>query len=235
MPKKKKIKKINAKDVFDRRVSPQLVGRNSDDTINIFSELSAENFFALAKKYKLKERQTSSLVGFKDEFFVEVLVNQIISENKLKERFYCKKVTANKQSGLKARTIILDDEEVILTLGGDCVIFSKIDHKPLMAIECKEYIDMIRLKELIGESRLLKDDISDSINLLSDIKFCVFSEVLELTDYWSHLLDVSDLKYQIDKIFVIREGKRKDKANKPLKQNLIQFKEFITNFLLTIK
>jgi hypothetical protein len=59
--------------------------------------------------------------------------------------------------------------------------------------------------------------------------------VLELTDYWSHLLDVSDLKYQIDKIFVIREGKRKDKANKPLKQNLIQFKEFITNFLLTIK
>ena len=60
-----------------------------------------------------------------------------------------------------------------------------------MIIECKEYIDMIRMKELIGESRIIKDNISNSTYLLDDIKFCVFAEVLELTDGWAYLLEKS--------------------------------------------
>ena len=104
-----------------------------------------------------------------------------------------------------------------------------------MVIECKEYIDMIRMKELIGESRIIKDEISNSTYLLDDIKFCVFAEVLELTDGWAYLLENSDLKYKIDKIFIIRDGKRKDKGNKPVKENLEKFKNYIQNFLLEIK
>ena len=231
---KRKIK-INAKDIFDKKFSKNLTGKSSGETIDIFCNTD-NNFFAnLAKKHRLQERQIASVVGFKDEFFVELLVNQIINENKLESRFYCKKVTANQTSGLLSRSIKLNNTEKILTIGGDCVIFKKDGDKPVMVIECKEYIDMIRMKELIGESRIIKDEISNSTYLLDDIKFCVFAEVLELTDGWAYLLENSDLKHKIDKIFIIRDGKRKDKGNKPVKENLEKFKNYIQNFLLEIK
>src|SRR3989344_4227163 len=99
---KKKLK-IKAKDVFDKFFSKALTGANSDD-----------NYFAsLAKKHKLGERQIASVVGFKDEFFVELLINQIIKENKLESKFYCKKVTANQKSGILSRTIKLNNKEVV--------------------------------------------------------------------------------------------------------------------------
>jgi hypothetical protein len=104
-----------------------------------------------------------------------------------------------------------------------------------MIIECKEYIDMIRMKELIGESSLVKDTISNSAHLLGGIKFCVFAEVLELTDGWAYLLKNSNLKRGIDEIFIIREGKRRDKENEPVKENLEKFKNYIEKFLLGVK
>src|SRR3989344_11801 len=118
-------KKINAKDVFDKFYSKNLTGANSDETINIFCKTDNNYFAGLAKKYKLQERQIASVVGFKDEFFVELLVNQIIKENKLESKFSCKKVTANQKSGISSRTMKLNDKEVTLTIGGDCVIFKK--------------------------------------------------------------------------------------------------------------
>ncbi|MBI2050499.1 MAG: hypothetical protein HYT31_01695 [Parcubacteria group bacterium] len=228
MPKQKK---KSAHDVFDKYIAPKIVGDTSQQTIEIFCELDYNNFYDLAKKYRLEERQVSSLIGFKDEFLVLVLITQIIEEDNLEDSFYCKKVTANEKSGLSARTIKIDDKDVILTIGGDCVIFRKSDNKPLMIIECKEYIDMIRMKELIGESRVIKDEISNSVNLLDDVTFCVFSEVLELTEGWAQLFHHSDLKHNIDEIFVIRDGKRKDKRQKPVKENLERFKEYIRDFL----
>lgn len=231
----KKRKKPTAKEVFDRKVSKTLLGKNSKETIELFSGRSFNDFYATSKKYNLKERQTSSFIGFKDEFIVKVLVEQIIQELGLEDKFYCRKITANKKSGLEARKIVFDKKDIVLTIGGDCVIFRKSDDKPLMIIECKEYIDMIRMKELIGESRIIKDDVSNSKNLLGNIKFCVFSEVLELTDAWAYLLENSDLKYKIDKIFVIRDGKRKDKDNKPVKKNLLSFKKFIVEFLKSVR
>jgi len=234
MPRVKK-KKRSAHDVFDKYIAPEIVGDTSEQTIEIFSNLDYNNFYNLAKKYKLEERQVSSLIGFKDEFFVEVLISQIIKENDLEDKIYCKKVTANEKSGLSARAIKFNNEDKILTVGGDCVIFRKSDNKPLMIIECKEYIDMIRMKELIGESSVIKDDISSSVNLLDDIKFCVFSEVLELTKAWAHLLKNSNLKHRIDEIFIIRDGKRRDKENKPVKENLEQFKNYIHDFLISVK
>src|SRR3989344_2305914 len=200
---KKKLK-IKAKDVFDKFFSKALTGANSDETINIFCNTDNNYFASLAKKHKLGERQIASVVGFKDEFFVELLINQIIKENKLESKFYCKKVTANQKSGILSRTIKLNNKEVVLTIGGDCVIFKKAGDKPIMIVECKEYIDMTRMKELIGESRIIKDEISNSTYLLDDIKFCVFAEVLELTDGWAYLLENSDLKHRIDEIFIIR-------------------------------
>ena len=187
---KKKVK-INAKDIFDKKFSKNLTGKNSKETIDIFCNTDNNYFADLAKKHKLEERQIASVVGFKDEFFVELLINQILRENKLENRFYCKKVTANQTSGLLSRSIKLNNTEKILTIGGDCVIFKKDTDKPIMIIECKEYIDMIRMKELIGESRIIKDNISNSTYLLDDIKFCVFAEVLELTDGWAYLLEKS--------------------------------------------
>lgn len=231
---KKKVK-INAKDIFDKKFSKNLTGKSSKETIDIFCNTDNNYFANLAKKHRLGERQIASVVGFKDEFFVELLINQIIKENKLENSFYCKKVTANQTSGLLSRSIKLNNAEKILTIGGDCVIFKKDGDKPVMVIECKEYIDMIRMKELIGESRIIKDEISNSTYLLDDIKFCVFAEVLELTDGWAYLLENSDLKHKIDRIFIIRDGKRKDKANKPVKENLEKFKNYIQNFLLEIK
>lgn len=224
-------KKFSAKKIFDKKLSKSLVGKTSDETINIFSTLDSSAFLNFSKKYKLKERQISSLVGFKDEFFVEVLITQIIKEIGLEDKFYCKKITANETAGLRARKIKINGSEKTLTVGGDCVVFKKISDKPIMIIECKEYIDMIRMKELIGESKIIKDEISNSVNLLGDVKFCVFSEVLELTNGWAYLLENSDLKHKIDKIFVIRNGKRKDKNNKPVKSNLLKFKKYISNFL----
>jgi len=234
MKKKKKLK-TNAKDIFDKHFSKTLTGANSKETINIFCNTDNNYFASLAKKYKLEERQIASVVGFKDEFFVELLINQIIKENRLENKFYCKKVTANQNSGLLSRSIKLNNDKKILTIGGDCVIFKKDDDKPVMIIECKEYIDMIRMKELIGESRIIKDKISNSTRLLDDIKFCVFAEVLELTDGWAYLLENSDLKHKIDMIFIIRDGKRKDKSNKPVKENLEKFKNYIEKFLSEIK
>ncbi len=234
--KKKEAKiKISAKNIFDKYVSKKLVGKNSKETMEIFCDLNHNDFYKLAQKYKLKERQISSLVGFKDEFFVEILIKQIIKENNLADKFYCKKVTANEKSGLSARAIKFNGGDKVLTVGGDCVIFKKLNNKPLMIIECKEYIDMIRMKEIIGESRVIKDQISESINLLEGIKFCVFSEVLELTGGWAHFLQKSDLKHKIDEIFIIRDGKRKDKENKPVRINLLKFKNYIEEFLLKIK
>lgn len=235
MPKNRTKSKVNAKDVFDRYADRKLAGKNSKETIDIFCNLNYNNFYNLAQKYKLEERQVSSLIGFKDEFFVETLIGQIIKENNLEDKFYCKKITANEKSGLSARVIKLNNEDKILTIGGDCVIFRKSDNKPLMIIECKEYIDMIRMKELIGESRIIKDDISKSANLLEDIKFCVFSEVLELTNGWAYLLKNSNLKHKVDEIFIIRDGKRKDKENKPVKKNLTKFKKYIEDFLTNLK
>ncbi|MCX6720155.1 MAG: hypothetical protein NTV36_03565 [Candidatus Staskawiczbacteria bacterium] len=235
MQKKKNKINISAKYIFDKRVSKSLVGKNSEETIDIFCKLNQRYFYSAAQKYKLKERQISSLVGFKDEFFVETLISQLIEENGLGDKVYCKKVTANEKSGLSARAIKLDGKDKILTVGGDCVILRKSDNKPLMIIECKEYIDMIRMKEVIGESRLIKDNISKSVNLLDNIKFCVFAEVLELTDGWANLLKNSDLKHKIDEIFIIRDGKRKDKENKPVKENLLKFKDYIKDFLINLK
>jgi len=231
---KKKVK-INAKDIFDKHFSKTLTGVSSEETINIFCNTDNNYFANLAKKHKLGERQIASVVGFKDEFFVELLINQIIKENKLERKFYCKKVTANQKSGILSRTIKLNNKEVILTIGGDCVIFKKAGDKPIMIIECKEYIDMIRMKELIGESSIIKDTISNSAHLLSGIKFCVFAEVLELTEGWAYLLKNSDLKHEIDEIFIIRDGKRKDKGNKPVKENLEKFRNYIEKFLFGIK
>ncbi len=238
LPNEKKIKKRRkptAKEVFDKKVSKDLIGKNSNETIDIFSDFSFSHFYSLSKKYKLKERQISSFIGLKDEFFVKTLVDQIIWELGLEKKFYCRKITANENSGLKSRKISFKKKDKILAVGGDCVIFRSSDEKPIMIIECKEYIDMIRMKELIGESRIIKDEISGSKNLLGDIKFCVFSEVLELTDAWAHLLKNSDLKYKIDEIFIIRDGKRKDKSNKPIKDNLLDFKKYISEFLRSIK
>ncbi|MDD5626174.1 MAG: hypothetical protein PHG83_03345 [Patescibacteria group bacterium] len=235
MSKKKAKTKVNAKNIFDKRIAKSLVGKNSEETIEIFCNLNQKYFYHLAQKYKLKERQISSLVGFKDEFFVKILIDQIIKENSFGEKFYCTKVTANEKSGLSARVIKFNGKDKTLTVGGDCVIFRKSDNKPLMIIECKEYIDMIRMKEVIGESRVIKDSILKSINLLGDIKFCIFSEVLELTDGWANFLKNSDLKHQIDEIFIIRNGKRKDKENKPVKENLIKFKKYIEYFLINFK
>lgn len=235
MPKKKSKMVVNAKNIFYKYLAKKLIGKNVEETIKIFCNLNFNTFYNLAQKYKLKERQISSLIGFKDEFFVEVLINQVITESKLLDKFYCKKVTANEKSGLSARAIKFQNEDKILTIGGDCVIFRKSDNKPLMIIECKEYIDMIRMKELIGESRVIKDDILKSVNLLGDIKFCVFAEVLELTEGWAYLLNNSDLKHKIDAIFVIRDGKRKDKENMPVASNIVLFKDYIENFLINIK
>jgi len=231
---KKKVK-INAKYIFDKKFSKNLTGKNSKETMDIFCNTDNNYFASLAKKHKLEERQIASIVGFKDEFFVELLINQILKENRLENKFYCKKVTANQTSGLLSRSIKLNSAEKILTIGGDCVIFKKERNKPVMIIECKEYIDMIRMKELIGESRIIKDKISNSTYLLDDIKFCVFAEVLELTDGWAYLLENSDLRHKIDKIFIIRNGKRKNKANKPVRENLEKFKNYVQTFLLETK
>ncbi|HEY4519112.1 MAG: hypothetical protein A3H57_01445 [Candidatus Taylorbacteria bacterium RIFCSPLOWO2_02_FULL_43_11] len=231
MKKHKKQKKIDAKSVFDKYVMPKIIGKNSDETIAIFCTLDYNYFYNVATKYKLKERQISSLVGFKDEFFILTLVSQIIKELKLEDIFSFKKVTANRNSGLSARKIFHNGKEFILKLGGDFVIFRKQNNKPVMIIECKEYIDMIRLKEVIGESRLIKDKITRSTNLLEGVQFCIVANVLELTEEWGAWLNSSDLKHRIDKIFILREGKRKDKTNKPVKATLLELKDFVIRFL----
>jgi len=210
---------------------PKIIGKNSDETIAIFCTLDYNYFYNVATKYKLKERQISSLVGFKDEFFILTLVSQIIKELKLEDIFSFKKVTANRNSGLSARKIFHNGKEFILKLGGDFVIFRKQNNKPVMIIECKEYIDMIRLKEVIGESRLIKDKITRSTNLLEGVQFCIVANVLELTEEWGAWLNSSDLKHRIDKIFILREGKRKDKTNKPVKATLLELKDFVIRFL----
>jgi len=222
---------LDAKHVFRMYISPRIIGKNSDETIKQFCSLGYSDYYEIAKANGLKERQISALIGFKDEFFVELLISQIIKEEGLSEMFRIKKVTANRTSGIEARESLTGNKMHKLMLGGDCVIYDKRNNKVAMIMECKEYIDMIRLKEVIGESRLIKDDIVGTKNLLGDVMFCVFTDVLELTDEWGTLLKNSDLKHKIGEIFVVREGKRKDKENKPNYESLLAFKLFIVKFL----
>jgi hypothetical protein len=224
-----------AKSVFDREIAPLLTGESSDDAIRIFAETSNDYFNQLVGKLGVTERQRAALVGMKDEFFVEHLINHILAENsELTGKFYCKKVTSNETSGIKQRTVIINDEEVDLTIGGDCVIFESKTDKPVLIIECKEYIDMVRMKELIGESRVVKDRVTNSKLNHPNVQFWVFAEVLELTKGWSYLLDKSDLKYRIDQIFVVRDGKRRDTANKPNMKELERFRLELFKFLKSL-
>lgn len=223
--------KNSAKVIFDREIAPTLKGSNSDDTIDKFSKTSNSYFTILGKKLNLKERQFASVVGFKDEFFVETIINNLLIEKNWTEKFYCKKVTANKTSGIKNRSIQIRSEKIDLTIGGDCVIFSKETDKPILIVECKEYIDMVRMKELIGESRVISEHITNSELNYPDLKFWVFAEVEELTRGWSYLLKNSDLKYRIDQIFIVRKGKRRDVNTKPNIDELKRFKYELIKFL----
>lgn len=221
----------NAKDIFNKKIAPLMKGKNSDEIINIFSKTSKSYFYNLPPMKRLTERQKASAIGFKDEYFVEAIINYVISENNLEQKFYCKKVTANEYAGIKSRSINIAGKKINLTIGGDCVIFNKKIDEPILAIECKEYIDMIRMKELIGESRVIKDIISNSTLNFPNIKFWVFAEVLELTEGWAYLFNNSDLKYRVDKVFIARDGKRKDVNNSPKKSELIRFRDELKSFL----
>jgi len=222
----------NAKDIFNKKIAPLMKGKNSDETINIFSKTSNSYFYNLPPMKRLAERQKASTVGFKDEYFVETIINYVISENNLGQNFYCKKITANEHAGIKSRSINITGKKINLMIGGDCVIFNKKTNKPILIIECKEYIDMIRMKELIGESRVIKDIVSNSTLNFPNIKFWIFAEVLELTDSWAYLFNNSDLKYRIDKVFIARDGKRKDVNNNPKKSELIRFRDELKLFLV---
>ncbi len=228
---------LSAKDIFDKKIALLITEKSSKKLIELFSQTSFDYFYNLQEVKGLKERQIASIIGFKDEYFVETIINLIIKENKLTNKFYCKKVTANKTSGIKGRSIKINNKIIDLTFGGDCVIFYKrkdVDI-PILIIECKEYIDMIRMKELIGESKIIRDKISNSITNFPNIKFWVFAEVLELTDGWSYLFNNSNLKHNIDKIFIVRKGKRKDKNNKPQQSELVKFRDEIKRFLINYK
>lgn len=229
--------KINAKFIFKTSIAPLLLGNNSDNTIEIFSQTSFNYFYNLPNVSRLQEREIASLVGFKDEFFVGQIIKQVIEENNLGNKFYCRKVTANRTSGIKGRTIILNGENIDLTFGGDCVVYVKSLQKeePILIVECKEYIDMIRMKELIGEAIIIKENISNSITKYPNIKFWVFTNVLELTEGWAYLFNNSDIRLKIDNVFVGRLGKRKDRNNKPQKNELIRFRDSIRDLLLSYK
>ena len=82
----------NAKNIFDKKIAPLIKGKNSDETINIFSKTSNSYFYNLPPMRRLTERQKASVIGFKDEYFVETIINYIISENNLKQNFYCQKI-----------------------------------------------------------------------------------------------------------------------------------------------
>jgi len=222
----------NAKDIFNKKIAPLMKGKNSDETINIFSKTSNSYFYNLPSMRRLAERQKASTVGFKDEYFVETIINYVISENNLESNFYCKKITANEHAGIKSRSINIAGKKIDLMIGGDCVIFDNRTDEPILIIECKEYIDMIRMKELIGESRVIKDTVSNSTLNFPNIKFWIFAEVLELTGSWAYLFNNSDLKYRIDKIFIARDGKRKDVNNNPKKAELMRFRDELRAFLV---
>jgi len=214
----------NSRKIFDREIAPLIDGKTSDELIDVFSRTSKDFFDELLTKNNVKERQFAAMVGFKDEFFVRRLAECLISENRLTDNFYCKKVTSSRTAGIKGRiTSFISRKE--LTFGGDCVIFNKTTKAPVLIIECKEYIDMTRLKELIGESRILKARIRHSRRVYPNLKFWVFAEVLELTADWQELLEKSNLKYKIDKIFIARNGKRTDTDATPDKTKLLYFKQ----------
>ena len=221
----------NAKDIFNEKIAPLMKGKNSDETINIFSKTSNSYFYNLPLMKRLAERQKASIVGFKDEYFIETIINYVIGENNLEQNFYCKKVTANEYAGIKSRSINIAGKKIDLTIGGDCVIFDRRTDEPVLIIECKEYVDMIRMKELIGESRIIKDIVSNSNLNFPNIKFWIFAEVLELTDSWAYLFNNSDLKYRVDKVFIARDGKRKDVNSNPKKSELIRFRDELKSFL----
>lgn len=224
----------NAKNIFNKKITPLIRGKNSDDTIDIFSKTSNSYFYNLPQMRRLTERQKASFIGFKDEYFVETIINYVIIENDLEQNFYCKKITANENSGIKSRSIDISGKKIDLTIGGDCVVFNKRTNEPVLIVECKEYIDMIRMKELIGESRVIKDVISNSTLNFPNIKFWIFAEVLELTESWAYLFNNSDLKYRIDKVFVARNGKRKDINNNPQKSELVRFRDELKLFLSSL-
>ena len=120
MPKKNK--KKSAKDIFEKYIAREITGETSERTIEIFCSMDYNNFYNLAKKYKLEERQVSSLIGFKDEFLVKLLITQIISENGLDDIFYCKKDLQSHVHGDFLATFVVFQFKVLYL-----IIFNTID------------------------------------------------------------------------------------------------------------
>lgn len=191
---------------------------------------------------KLTERQIAWLIGYKDEFFVQGLAQAIIEEKGLTAEWSAEKVTKSDDPRMAIRKIVEPTiakeiesrrEPAVMYTGGDLVLFHR--KTPRLIVECKEYIDTIRLKELIGEAYLWKADPIDGgvERIAPQIPIVVFANVWELRETWRVMVLKYNFRGHIDDFFIIKPGKkRKDKDARPDPAEITRFEKYLRSVIL---
>jgi|688.fasta_scaffold469340_2 hypothetical protein len=194
--------------------------KSSHEMIEVFSTLSRQDYAEMFAKFSLTERQIANWYGRKDELFLEHLIGRIIAELQV-SNWSVDKITSSRDPRMGLRIVGAKK----MYFGGDSVLFQ--GDRPMCIVQCKEYLDTIRVKELIGESLMLKALTDGALHTGPVPLFVVFANVWELTKEWQSAVQNCGLKGYVDEFFVVRPGKRKDKGSLPSKDELQRFKRYI--------
>jgi hypothetical protein len=98
-------------------------------------------------------------------------------------------------------------------------------------VQCKEYLDTIRIKELVGESVMLKQPLTALPHTTPPPLFVVFANVWELTEEWRTAVEHFGLRGHVDDFFVVRPGKRRNTDAKPLIDELNRFRSLLETLI----
>jgi hypothetical protein len=220
----------NAAAVFQEVIQPLLDANTIEKLMFNYESFSYEEYLSRLQQHtsSLTERQLAFIIGYTPEFFIQRAAMLIIDDHDVGDIWTVDKITASEDSRMKVRSL---PSGLSMYMGGDLVLFK--NKLPTVIIECKEYIDTIRLKELIGEAYLWSvDPPSPSIRNAPGVRFIVFAHVWELTDAWRTFILDHGLKGHIEEFFVVRPGKRKDKSLRPQHKELERFIAFLRRVLV---
>lgn len=207
-------------DQIENTILELYKGKSTNEMIDVFASKSRQDYHLIFSSFALTERQVANWYGKKDELFLQELIRRIIRDLK-RPSWSVDKITSARDERMGLRQV----GKSKMYFGGDSVLFK--DSQPKCIIQCKEYLDTIRVKELVGESLMLKALTDGAIHTGPIPLFVVFANVWELTPEWQESVQKLGLRGYIDEFFVVRPGKRKDVNARPMKAELLRFKGFI--------
>lgn len=207
---------MNAHDEFKNRVLPQIVGVDSNDTLQRYASQSRASLLSLLAPVSLSERQKSAAIGYGPEYFATTLGTQLINE-KGASGWSCERVTRD-----DSRMSIFTGPAAGVSLRANCVLFN--GSTPKLVVQCFEYLDPTRLREAIGDGVLLAQN--GPLKRLN-IEFAVFAHVWETSQSWRTLFTAPPVSSVVTDLFIVRNGKRTSTGGTPMMAELRRFRDFL--------